>query len=352
MANHVSHGALPYPIKGCRWSVQIPYLNTSGDPTDPTTPDTEISKDAGAFADCTEEVTTITGTATGTGYITLTGDETNCSFGALAAKAASGPKTTLLQFKPAVLPVFRSGTAAAGAAGSIDLDSGAPAVDDLLNGCIVRTTGGTGGGGGSGSQNNQARMITDYTGSNRRCTVVPDWETTPDSTTTFEVLLTEFALLRYVDLMLWRGIQPNALISNRLDANIQAAANDVITAAVIAANAFDEATYAADTAKYQAKVWIVDDNQGTTDRYVVIWFKNGQPITSGITSPTIQVIKVSDGTDLVASTAMTQIASLGMYRYNESTNRIVNGTAYIVKIQATIDSSTRTWYQPIGRSSV
>jgi hypothetical protein len=36
-------------------------------------------------------------------------------------------------------------------------------------------------------------------------TVVPNWETTPDGTTTYEVLLTERALLRYADLRLWLG---------------------------------------------------------------------------------------------------------------------------------------------------
>lgn len=102
---------------------------------------------------------------------------------------------------------------------------------------------------------------------------------------------------------------------------------------------------------YQAKVWIVDDNGNTTDRYVVVWHKNGEPLTTGITTPTIQVIKVADGTDLVASTAMTEIASTGLYRYTEATNRIVNGVAYIIKVEAEIDDIVRTWYQPISRDS-
>jgi hypothetical protein len=102
---------------------------------------------------------------------------------------------------------------------------------------------------------------------------------------------------------------------------------------------------------YQAKVDVVDDDGGTNDRYVTAWYKNSQPITSGITSPTIQVIKASDGTDLVASTAMTQIGSTGLYRKDEGTNRLVDGAAYMAKVQATIDGATRTWYQPVGRDS-
>src|SRR6185436_18885657 len=186
MSNHVSHAALPYPIKGCRFSLLVPYLDADGDPTDPTTPDTEVSKDAGAFADCSEEVTTLSG-SNGMGYITLTGDETNCSMLAVAAKVASGPKNALLACTPHVLPVLLSGTAQAGAAGTITLPSGASAIDSYYVGCIVRTTGGTGGGGGSGSLNNQARVITAYVGSTKVATISPNWETTPDNTTTFEV---------------------------------------------------------------------------------------------------------------------------------------------------------------------
>ena len=195
MANSVSHAALPYPIKGCRFTIAVPYLDADGDPTDPTTPDTERSIDAAAFADCTEEATTISG-SNGTAYITLTGDEMNCSLLALAAKVASGPKATLATIYPRILPVFRSGTAQAGAAGTITLDSGASAVDDFYNGMIVRTTGGTGGGGGSGSLGNQARLVTDYAGSTKVATVVPNWETNPSSDTTFEILLTPEALIR------------------------------------------------------------------------------------------------------------------------------------------------------------
>lgn len=103
---------------------------------------------------------------------------------------------------------------------------------------------------------------------------------------------------------------------------------------------------------YQAKVDVVDDNAGTTDRYLVAYFKNGQPIVSGITSPTLQVIKASDGTDLVASGALTQIGSTGLYkRDTTTTSRMVDGAGYIAKVEATIDGSTRTWYQPIGRDS-
>src|SRR5215510_3141556 len=118
MANHFSHAALPYPIKGARYTVEVPYLDADGDPLDPGTPDTEISIDAAAFTDCTEEVTTISG-SNGFGYITLTGDEMNSSMVLLAAKVGSGPKNTLLSVRPRVMPVLHSGQAQGGASNSI-----------------------------------------------------------------------------------------------------------------------------------------------------------------------------------------------------------------------------------------
>lgn len=124
---------------------------------------------------------------------------------------------------------------------------------------------------------------------------------------------------------------------------------DSVTA--LAAAAIAEAAFAADTAKYQMKCQLAHDNAGTTDLYLVTFFKNGQPITSGITSMTIQVVKASDGTDLIASTALTQIASTGYFKKSEGTNRITAGSGYIAKISASIDSGTRTWSQPVSRDT-
>lgn len=139
------------------------------------------------------------------------------------------------------------------------------------------------------------------------------------------------------------------IATGAIDADAIAA--DAITAAKIANAAIDAATFATDTDTYQAKVWLTDDDTGTADRYTVVWYKNGQPIVSGITSPTIQVYKIADGSDLVASTAMTEIASTGTYRYVEASNRIVDGVGYIILVSATIGGSGRTWYQPVSRDS-
>ena len=198
MANSISHASLPYPVKNARYTIGVPYLDADGDPTDPTTPDTEVSQDGGAFADAAEEVTTISG-SNGVGYITLTGAEMNNSLVSVVAKVSSGPKATIALLYPRVLPILLSGTASAGASGSITVAAGA--YD--LTGCIVRTTGGTGGG-GTGGANNQARMITAYNTSTLVATVVPNWETTPDNTTTYDILLTDLA----VNSPITRGLRP------------------------------------------------------------------------------------------------------------------------------------------------
>lgn len=304
MATHISHSSLPYPIKNARYTLLVPYLDADGDPTDPTTPDTEVSQDGGAFADAAEEVTTITG-SNGMGYVTLTGAEMNNSAVGVAFKVASGPKNTLATLYPRNLPILESGTASAGAAGTITLASGTYTGLNLT-GCFIRTTGGTGGG-GTGGANNQARRITSYNTSTRVATVTPNWETTPDNTTTYDILLPEGILVpvltalaptilaRTLDVSSageagvdWANVGsptttlaltgttiktatdvetdtadiqsrlPAALVGGRMDSNTQAMANDVITAAVIANAAIDAATFAADV-DAEILSYIVDD---------------------------------------------------------------------------------------------
>ena len=102
---------------------------------------------------------------------------------------------------------------------------------------------------------------------------------------------------------------------------------------------------------YHADVDLRIDVTNTQDEYTVTWFKNGVRITSGITVPTIQVVKRVDGTDLIASTAMTQIGSTGSYKYDEATNRTTAGEASVAIVAATIDGGGRTFARVVGRDS-
>lgn len=98
---------------------------------------------------------------------------------------------------------------------------------------------------------------------------------------------------------------------------------------------------------YAGLSFIKDSSQ---DEYTLQWYKNGLPLTSGITSPTIQVIQRSDGTNLIASTAMTQIGTTGAYKYDATTTaRLATGDSALAIFTASIDSSTRTWRKVIGK---
>lgn len=73
-----------------------------------------------------------------------------------------------------------TGTAQAGAAGSITLASSGPSsTNDAYRGMAIRTTGGTGSG--------QKRIITGYNGTTKVATVTPAWTTTPDGTTEYSI---------------------------------------------------------------------------------------------------------------------------------------------------------------------
>ena len=105
-------------------------------------------------------------------------------------------------------------------------------------------------------------------------------------------------------------------------------------------------------AVYHAEIHCIIDETNTQDEYTVTWFLNGVRITSGITSPVIQVVKRSDGTDLVAaSTAMTEIGSTASYKYDEDTDRLTAGEPAVAIASATIDGSTRSFAKIVGRDS-
>lgn len=102
---------------------------------------------------------------------------------------------------------------------------------------------------------------------------------------------------------------------------------------------------------YVAQLEFNRDSVNERDEYSVTWFKNGVAVTSGITSPTIQVVSRSDGTDLIGSTAMAQVGSTGSYKYDESDDRTELGESYLVLVGATIDGSPRTWRKWISRDT-
>lgn len=139
----------------------------------------------------------------GAAYTNSTGTVTELGHGAYYYEAASGevgtqgflslacvrtdvavifPTAQIVPASGSVLgaPVVRSGTAQAGAAGSITLDASASAVSAFYLGNTVYLRSGTGAG--------QARSIYAYNGTTKVASVEPNWAVNPDNTTVFDVI--------------------------------------------------------------------------------------------------------------------------------------------------------------------
>lgn len=162
--------------------------------------------------------------------------------------AAIKAKTDLL-----VSPL-RTGTAQAGASGSITLDSGASSSDDFYNNALIVITSGTGIG--------QARFISDYVGSTKVASTQGNWITNPDNTSTFAVVAfgsipgasaptvteirqemdnnsTRLAAIE-TDTQDIQNRLPAALVSGRMDASVGAMQSNTVTAAALATDAVTE----------------------------------------------------------------------------------------------------------------
>src|SRR3990170_958186 len=177
------NNALNYPVYGAPWGIAFSVFDADGDlVTGMTTPDSEVSLNGDTFADCTNEAVEIA-TSSGMYYLLLTAAELTADVVSIIVKSAtSGMKTTPIVLYPRKLVTIRSGTSAGGAAGYITLDASASAVDDYYNGmvCIATIDG-----------NVEARVISDYTGSNQQAAVVPNWNVVPDADDTFIIKLPE-----------------------------------------------------------------------------------------------------------------------------------------------------------------
>jgi len=259
-----------YPIYNARFRLIVPLLDADGDPISPSSPDTELSQDLGTFADATNEATEIA-TSSGIVYIDLVAGELDTKSTTVRVQS-TGAKTTVAVLNPRRLPVLRTGTAQAGAASTITLDSGASAVDDYYNGCWVNITNNS-----PANAQGQARKITDYVGSTKVATVEGTYGTNPSSASTFEILLpAELGVVQWagaavtdpntagaprVDLDLIEGSNVSTSTAQLGVNTVQAGgtawgsgaitaasiASDAITAAKIADGAIDAATLASGT---------------------------------------------------------------------------------------------------------
>jgi hypothetical protein len=162
-----------------------------------------------------------------------------------AAQAAGGLST---------IPTNGTGTAQAGASGSITLASGAPATDNFFSPCVVKIIAGTGAG--------QSRLGVGYVGSTKVLSVLPAWTTNPSTDSVYEICpgvadieawlkgapgaLVSGAVPASADLVTWLGTAPLALTSQMVQSSVKAVQNNAITAASIATDAIDADALASD----------------------------------------------------------------------------------------------------------
>jgi hypothetical protein len=96
-----SSDAKPSPVKGQAYRITFPIRDADGDlVTGAAGLDSEVSKDGGAFVDCTNEATEI---ASGSGvyYLDLTADEVSADTVAIMVKTStSGAKTATIILYP------------------------------------------------------------------------------------------------------------------------------------------------------------------------------------------------------------------------------------------------------------
>lgn len=97
--------------------------------------------------------------------------------------------------------VVRTGTLQGANNFQAQLDAGASATTGYYVGMVLVITGGAGVG--------QSAMIATYTGSNKEATLVTDWVTQPDNSSTYALLNAAQS-----DVALWQGAQPNTVNGN------------------------------------------------------------------------------------------------------------------------------------------
>jgi hypothetical protein len=231
------NNGLPYPVYGAPFGIVYPMLDADGDfVSAATTPDAEVSKNGDTFADCTNESTEIA-TNSGLYYLLLTATEMTADVVAVIAKSATaGMKTTPIVLYPRKLPTVRSGTSQAGAAGTITLDASASAVDDYYNGMLCIAT---------IDSNVEARIISDYVGSTKVASVVPDWNVNPDSDDTFIIKLPEGVHLHPADVTHFGSVALTSA-SGIPEVKVNNIAANAITAASINNDAITDAKVATD----------------------------------------------------------------------------------------------------------
>jgi hypothetical protein len=153
-----SSDARIFPLKGVAYRVTFPIYDVNGDlVSGAASLDSEVSKDSGAFTDCTNEAVEIA-TSSGMYYLDLTSTEMNADTVAILVKTStSDAKTTALVFytDPSIARGTVDNTSFTPTATQFEASDIVNSSDDHYNGRVLVMV--------SGSLIKQAVLITDYT---------------------------------------------------------------------------------------------------------------------------------------------------------------------------------------------
>jgi hypothetical protein len=190
-----STDARPVPIKNTAFRAVFPLLDADGDlVTGAAGLDSEVSKDQGTFADCTNEATEIA-TSSGMYYLDLTSTEMNADCVAVIVKTSTtGAKTTVLVFYPQEAGDIK--TDVQSTAGQI-YTSAAVATDGGNSATTIKTTLSQTSDGfwidawlliTSGSLAGEVKLVTGYNGTSKVVTVAGGFTGTPADGVTFVLI--------------------------------------------------------------------------------------------------------------------------------------------------------------------
>jgi hypothetical protein len=201
-----SSDALPIPRKNAAYRITFPILDDAGDlVAGATSLDSEVSKDAGTFADCTNEATQIA-TNSGIYYLDLTSTEMNADTVAVIVKSSEGKTVPIVLYPQEGTDIrvnttaisddtvaadnaelFYEGAFVAGnvddagpSAGSFAGNAGLSSTDDFYIGSALAFT--------SGDLAGVARRVSDYTGSSNTFTFNTAFPTSPADQDTFIII--------------------------------------------------------------------------------------------------------------------------------------------------------------------
>lgn len=180
MATAAAGDAQTLPVRGYQYRFSLPIFKSDGTLITTGTGSGYVSADDGTAA----AITPTFGAANAGGwYVNLTAAQMNgAKIHGYITSDATGASPTPFVVYTRKLGSIATGTAQAGASGTITLASGASAINGAYVNCRVGITSGAGSG--------AVRRITGYVGSTRVATVDANWGTTPDNTSVYEILPT------------------------------------------------------------------------------------------------------------------------------------------------------------------